>query len=119
MDAGRIDGGKLFAGGDTVFAAAGDEDFFGGTAEDTVERELSLRGAAQFKQQFATIIGQRIHSVDETHARDLVEVRAVGDVLKKDERVAVEVGLSNESDEFRSARGPSVRAESTMVAPEP
>lgn len=58
-----------FSGGDTKFAAAGDEDLFGGAAEHAVESELPLSRAAEFEKQLAAIIGHHIDRIDESHAR--------------------------------------------------
>ena len=102
-----------------VCAPAGDEELLCRAAQHAVKRELPLRLAAQLKQQLAAIIGQGIDRVDQAHARRIVEVRAVGDVLKEHQRAAVEVGLRNQRDELLLVGGPSVCADSTSVAPEP
>ena len=99
--------------------ARGDEELLGLAAQYAVEGELALGCAAQLEEQFAAIVGQGIHGVDEPHARGLVQVRAVGHVLQEHQHVAVEVGLGDERDKLLLGQGPSVRAVSTRVAPEP
>src|SRR5579863_3126875 len=99
-------GGKLFVRRDSIFSSAGYEDFFGRSAEDAIEGELSLRSAAQLKQQFAAIVGKCIHRVDKVHARGLIEVLAIGYILEQDKRIAVEIGLGDQGNEFLLLRWP-------------
>lgn len=90
---------------DAVFAAACDEDLFGGATEYSIEGKLPLTCTTQLEEQFATVVGQSVYCVDEAHLRGLIEMRSIGDVFEKDQRAAVEVGLSDEGDELLFFRG--------------
>ena len=87
--------------------ASGHKQLFRLAAQHAVERELPLGCPAQFEQQLAAVVGQRVHRVHQAHARRFVQVRAIGHALSEHQHIAVEVRLRHQGDKLLPGRGPA------------